>query len=426
MLYRINYNPIKIIRSILPSRSEHYLILSPFFLELSKSVFPNSSIGAYIFLLFSVVAFFVSLFICFKRNPLKGAVRNLYTFLILWTVILTFMTLLAGNQGNTISFSTVFASNAFMPHLIPLIVMCYGHSKRYDFKYLFNFLSFLGIIYLIYSPFAIPRIISLGSVLQNYGLNGNSEFYSSMIKESVAIISFFPGFLCLFCKKYLNKKSTFLFGVVCFIQLFIVMYMARRGATLQMLLNFICLWYIYNRSNNFFAIIKIIAIISILYIVWSNYDGSMFSILQERQNVNSRDGLLDSFVKDMTVLDWLFGRGWFGEYYDSSFMNGNRSSIEIGFLYLILKGGILYLIPYALLLMISAWNGFKKSNNILCKAFAAICLARVVSLIPFGIPYFTIQEFIVWMGVYMCNTLCNLKLSDEDVCKKILNNNYGK
>lgn len=415
MQCKMSLNPIVLFRSIIPFRAEHFLLISSIFMELSRSIFPNATMGSYVFLATSVFMFFSAFIISFRKKILISRVRGLYLFFFLWTIILTIQVFFTGTQGQGTNFSTYFGSNSLMPHFIPLTIMCYGHLRHYDIRYLFNILWVLCIIYLIYMPFVLPKVISIGSVLQNYGLENNSEYYRSMISEATNIISFFPGFLCIFCKKYLNKKSTLFFGIACLLQLFIVMYMARRGSVLLMLLNFLCLWHIYNKSNSFIKIIKILSIILILYVVWSNYDGSMFSILQERQNINSREGMVDNFINNMSISDWIFGRGWFGQYYDTQITGGYRSTFEIGFLYLILKGGILYLIPYVLLLILSSWYGFTKSNNVLCKAFAAICFVRVVNLATFGIPFFTISEFIVWIGVYICNSKYYQNLSDEEI-----------
>lgn len=415
MQCKMSLNPIVLLRSIRPFRTEHFLLVSSIFMDLSKSIFPNATIGTYIFLATAVFMFFSSFIISFRKKLLIDRGRGIYLFFTLWTIILTIQVLFTGTQGQGTNFSTYFGSNSLMPYFIPLTVMCYGHSRHYDLRYLFNILWLFCIIYLIYMPFVLPKIISVGAVIQNYGLDGNGEFYRSMLGESTILVSFFPGFLCLFCRKYLNKTSTILFVIACLLQLFIVMYMARRGSILLMLLNFLCFWYIYNRSNFFIKIIKVLGIIIILYVVWSNYDGSMFSILLERQNVDSRGGLVDAFINDMTLSDWIFGRGLFGQYYDVEVVGGYRNGLEVGFLHLILKGGLLYLIPYVIILLISVYNGLFKSCNILCRAFGSIALVRAVSLISFGVPFFTIQEFIVWVGVFLCNSSIYRNMSDNEV-----------
>lgn len=136
--------------------------------------------------------------------------------------------------------------------------------------------------------------------------------------------------------------------------------------------------------------------------------------------VDSRSGLFDAFYDDMGVKDWIFGRGWFGQYFESSWLGEYRNGLECGYLHLILKGGLLYLIPYVITLLMSARNGLFRSTNYMCKAFGAICLLRAINLIPFGVPSFTIQEFVVWVGVLICNKKYYLQMS-ESVIFNILN-----
>lgn len=59
--------------------------------------------------------------------------------------------------------------------------------------------------------------------------------------------------------------------------------------------------------------------------------------------------------------DWLLGRGMSGTYKSPSAAAddvANRSLIETGYLHLILKGGILLLIPYLIILINSVYKGF--------------------------------------------------------------------
>lgn len=417
----MNLSPIYLIGSIKPKKREHLLLLSAVLLGISR-VFPNGSLGAYAFLALTVLIFFSSLIFGFRANPLTGVARPWYFILVVWTMILTIQVLFTGTQGLDTNFSTYFASNNMMPNLIPLTVMCYGGSRGYDIKYLFHILIVLCLVYLVYTPFVVPQVMAIGSLVQTYGIEETGEDYRSMIGASTLALSFFPGFLCLFCKKYLDRKTSILFWVACLLQLFMMLYMARRGNTVLLILNFLLLWFIYNRKKSkslVITILKIGSIIAFIYIFWTHYDGATFSIMRERQNMDSRENMFEIFASTMSLGDWIFGRGWFGQYYETSFVGDYRSGLEVGYLHLILKGGILYLILYVMTLMISAIKGLFKSHNILCHAFGAIALIRVISLIPFGVPFFTVEEFVVWIGVFICNSAKYHKMTDNEVYQEI-------
>lgn len=416
----MNLNPILLIHSLKPRRKENYFILSAVLMCISR-LFPNGTWGAYIFLAISVLVFLTVLVSTFKSNPFKGAAKFWYSLLVWWTILLTIEVFFTGTQGLGNTFSRYFASNNLLPNLIPLMGMCYGYAYKFDLRYLFNVLFLYCIVYIVTSFIALPEILVKGTIIQTIGLEGNGEEYSSMIAEAGTMTSFFPGFLCLFCKKYLKKKETILFVIACALQLFVMLYMARRGQTVLMLLNFFLLWYIYKgmHSRSFLVkSIRIISIVAIIYLLWSNYDGSLFSIMKERQDVDSRGSMVEDFAGTMSMKDWIIGRGWFGQYYER-WLGEMRAGLEIGFLHLILKGGLLYFIPYVMTLSLCAYKGLTKSNNYLCRAFGAIVFARIISLIPFGVPYFTIQEMVVWTGVMICNSPHYLKMTDKEVFQEI-------
>jgi hypothetical protein len=86
-------------------------------------------------------------------------------------------------------------------------------------------------------------------------------------------------------------------------------------------------------------------------------------------------------------LDYLFGRGAFGVY---ELLNTyqKRPDIEWGFLWFILKGGVVYLLLYIMFNLYAMYLGLFKSNNAYCKIIGYGALLRVVALVPFGIPFF--------------------------------------
>ena len=151
-------------------------------------------------------------------------------------------------------------------------------------------------------------------------------------------------------------------------------------------------------------IVLAIVCASLFFALFTNLSDSFFSVLMERGADDSRTGVEDSFYADMkSNSDWIFGRGWFGQYFES-LTNLYRTGIETGFLTMILRGGLLYLLPYLLLLSISFVKGVFFSHNLLCKSLGLICLMQIISLYPFGWPAFNFFHFTVWMGVWLCNT----------------------
>lgn len=104
---------------------------------------------------------------------------------------------------------------------------------------------------------------------------------------------------------------------------------------------------------------------------------------------SSREFYTQSMIQDFSAKPWdyLFGRGAFGVY---ELLNTNqiRPDIEWGFLWFILKGGVVYLLLYIMFNLYAMYLGLFKSNNAYCKIMGYGALLRVVALLPFGIPFF--------------------------------------
>ncbi len=135
-------HPLRLLKSIIPHKAEHYFLLSAVMMGLTKTVFPNGTIGAYLTLGIALLFFFYAIIIGFKRNHLK-ALLDQYICLVVWSIFLTIQVLFTGTQGQGTNLSTIFASDNMMPNLIPLTVMCYDRFGNYDIKYLFNLLILL-------------------------------------------------------------------------------------------------------------------------------------------------------------------------------------------------------------------------------------------------------------------------------------------
>ena len=123
-------------------------------------------------------------------------------------------------------------------------------------------------------------------------------------------------------------------------------------------------------------------------------------------NEDTRTGVETMFLKSFEgkTLDWLVGRGINGTYYCPIFKEVNRGIIETGYLYIILKGGIVNLALYVYFLLYSAYLGFFRSKNMLTKAMAFYLLVHFILLKPWGIPSFSIEYVVVWIFVLFCQS----------------------
>lgn len=313
------------------------------------------------------------------------------------------------NRGLVSKISFIFDSFPFFPHLLPICICCLDRTRNFDMSYLVRITIVLSIIYIILLPLVANEIF-------HTSLQMRLEREVSLYDAAFGIQMLAPATLMLFLRQYVDKKNWLLFISLYVITLLILIFYGRRGASLMATINLVFLWFIYlfngeNRGKVFFVGIMLMGL---CYLVYSHTTDSLFGYILERALDDTRADRNTDFIVDISSTnDWLLGRGWFGQYYDSVY--GPRGSIETGALALILRGGLLYLIPYILLLFFCFINGVFKSKNILCKSFGALAGLQILYLYPYGWPMFSIEYFLLWVGVFICNDPYYRNMDDSQI-----------
>lgn len=133
----------------------------------------------------------------------------------------------------------------------------------------------------------------------------------------------------------------------------------------------------------------------------------------------SRDILVNDFTKDFNAhsFDWIWGRGVNGSYATQHLgIEGRRAWMEWGYLYLVLKGGVVYLFLFVFLILHAAYLGFRKSKNVFSKCVAMMCLVLLFDLSSTNAePQFSTQFVLTWFcfGLLECKEV--RMLSDAEV-----------
>lgn len=365
---------------------------------------------------------------------LKGLTGFFYGVLILWSICLTFhMFFIADVKGTFTEYHGLttwllayFGSAMFLPNLIPFVILAFPRNYQFDFKYLWRVMWLMCILYLCYYPFAFWSMTHYSwSFDQVAGSEwGDKGTYGDFIINSTkGIASLAPVVIMVYFKKYLNLKQWKYFLIAYVGSILIQAFLARRGGLAMSVLYLVLAWGMYalndKRTSKLKMVLLAAVVIGLGFMLFTNMADSFFSTLIERSSEDTRGGVEESFYDDMKSQgDWLFGRGWFGQYYEPNF-KVFRSSIETGYLALILRGGYLYLIPYVAVLALSVFNGYFKSRNLFCKSFAIICLMQIISLYPYGWPTFNFFHFIIWIGTWVCNLPQVSKMTDDQIALKV-------
>ena len=420
------------IKALKPCRIEHWIILSILFYSFAgilKYYLPTILINATV----SICGFgFIYLILKnIKFCPLKGFTKIVYFFLVTWTFCLTIRMLIIDDvqstfieyHGITTWLLAYFQSPYFIPNLMPLILLAIPRRGEFDFRYLWRVMWLMCILYLCYYPFSFWSMIHYDWSFDNVGTEwGDSGTYGDFITNSTKGISAMaPVVIMVYFKKYMPVKYWRCFLLAFVGSVLIQAFLARRGGMVTSLLYLILAWMMYSFNDKKVSKVKMIFLLALVvwgcFMLFNNMADSFFSTLVERGVEDSRSGVEEGFYADMkSTSDWMFGRGWFGQYYEPA-IGEWRSSIETGYLALILRGGYFYLIPYVAILGLSFFNGYFRSKNLFCKSFAIMCLMQIVSLYPWGWPTFSFLHFVIWLGVWVCNSKRLRQLSDEQIRK---------
>ena len=413
----------RFLKSLRPQQSEHHILMSlliyslgGFFYISVSTAFGNvvQLVGAFYYLWIVLNAH--------KETRMPVCLRLCLVMLSIWTFVLvirmffidTNLIILRPFQKAVMDF---FIGFRVWPMFLIFIPYVFGYRHKIDMSYFVKMGLMFAIFFIIYYPFAFYNMVNFQFSLYSANEEGNYQDFIS--NSTLGIGTLCPCFILLFWKKYMSFKVWFIILVACVANLFITIHMARRGTTVLTLIYFVLLWYLYTAQSRLKGKLRMLAMATVMlasaYMVFVSLSDSFFSLIVERAEADTRSGVERSFYKYFSSqADWLFGRGLLGTYYDEIF-GEQRFSIETGYLFIILRAGLLYLIPYVMLLMVSGIKGYFKSNNLFIKSIAIFMLMSVLELYPWGYPTFSFKFFIIWLGVIMCNSKYFLSMSDQEI-----------
>lgn len=422
---------VSLIKSLKPHRREHWIMLSILGYSLVgvlKYYLPNPVCNA----LMALSAFIFIMVVCKHASGfhLKGITGLFYGVLIIWSLCLTFHMFFIADirstfveyHGLTTWLLAYFGSPMFLPNLIPFVILAFPRNYQFDFRYLWRVMWLLCILYMCYYPFAFWNMTHYSWSMERIDGSewGDKGTYGDFITNSTrGIAALTPVVIMVFFKRYLSPKRWKWFLGASVGSILIAAFLARRGNLALSVLYLVLAWVMYSlndkKTSKFRMILMATIVVGVIFVLYTNLSDSFFSTLIERGDEDSRSGVEENFYADMkSQVDWIFGRGWFGQYYESS-SGIFRSFIETGYLALILRGGFLYLTPYVVTLGVTAFTGYFKSKNLFCKSFATMCLMQIISLYPYGWPAFNYSHFFLWLGVWVCNIKTFREMEDKQI-----------
>lgn len=116
-----------------------------------------------------------------------------------------------------------------------------------------------------------------------------------------------------------------------------------------------------------------------------------------------------------------FGKGIDGGYYSEIFQTFSRSTVEVGFLQILLKTGIVGFLAYFILVFSAVFKALGKSKSIFMKCLGLLLSSYVLMLFIENVIAFNLLNVTIWLVIGMCHSKELLSLNDEEI-KKLFSN----
>lgn len=411
-----------------------WMFIGVLLFELSSILSMSFSAANYIKMLgvsITIFAFFRA-----PKRPVPSAIKHASIVMVVIILLMVIRGSVIGNIPVGINGSIYQIIRHFLVYKHSAFAIMFPLVLFVDFSVLeLKYYKSLAIVASIFSLFLLlyyKDYIFTTSIIKGLSdLEVNGEFIS--IRELSHSIFIGLGFiLCIgFAYNYLHSKLALLIPITLFFYFISQVMGGGRGGSV-MAFGYLVLFFAiaYQSFKNDIIIGKRLLIIIMLclfvcliiylykktdlfdYLLYRAFEGGEIGTgLKE----SSREEFVDAFVSDFDnhPLCWLFGRGVNGAYRLSS--GEMRSAMEWGYLWLILKGGIVYFLAYIYLLIKPAILGIFRSNNQLSKSFAVLCIIQVLSLIPFGVPAVSTLFLLTWHGARLISDPQFRRLSDEEI-----------
>lgn len=302
-------------------------------------------------------------------------------------------------------------------YLAPLVILFPRNLMLY--KKLFISLFLLGIVFIIFS------VLYLDVVLDPSRANNSPGQYA--IECFFLYLSYPLSFVLLIYIYYSNPKKIFAFAIMILATYFIV-FRARRGSLfmcLTTLLGVLMVYLIYTKKTAMIVFLSIFITLFFMLFLSNMKAPAFMDFLLSRSDEDTRTGVEMCMKADMTVKDWIIGKGMNGKYIcplpidEQTVLTGKRGVIETGYLQTILTGGVLSLILMGLIIFPAIYKGLFKSKNILCKGAGIFMILWIVYQYPRIVVSFSMYYILIWILVGVCYSPVIRNMSDREIKKHL-------
>ncbi len=111
----------------------------------------------------------------------------------------------------------------------------------------------------------------------------------------------------------------------------------------------------------------------------------------------------------------VFGKGLNAGYYSEAFETYSRMVVEVGFLQILLKTGIVGFILYVTVIVTAIVKSLKKSKNTFLKSLGLLLASYIIMLFLENVVAYNLLNVIIWIVIGMCHSEELLGMNDKEI-----------
>ena len=148
---------------------------------------------------------------------------------------------------------------------------------------------------------------------------------------------------------------------------------------------------------------------------------------EQNLRIDTRTFLYSEVFQDLKFSEALVvGKGIDGGYSSVSFQTSNRKGVEVGFLQILLKTGIIGFLLYFILIFSAIFKALGKSNNIYLKCLGILLSSYVLMFFIENVLAFDLLNIVIWLVIGMCHSKELLRLNDHEIKNLFINGKMDK
>lgn len=211
----------------------------------------------------------------------------------------------------------------------------------------------------------------------------------------------------------------------------------NRAGIMRILISYLIVvgYYIVLKININKKVVNIIIfciLMSPLYLLYQGVNGkNIFEITlgqntgeysQKNLRADTRTFLYFEVFQDLRANKAIiFGKGMNAGYGSDSFQTFNRTVVEVGFLQILLKTGLVGFLLYMTLIFSAIFTALRKSRNVFMKFLALLLASYVIMFFIENVLAYNLLNIIIWLIVGMCHSEELLDLNDQEIKDLFLN-----